>query len=206
MFGSAASGGRRRPSARAPRARPGARRRGSRRSPRGRAAEPGRGLGRADARERLGALVEGEQRDDRQCRDRADRVDRVDQLVEVVERLEHEQVGAAALEQRGLLREERAPVVLAVACSPIGPIAPPMKTSRPEISRASRASFTRSELIAPSSSSRKCARELAPVGAERVRLDQLGARVDEAEVQRDDALGRAEVRLLGRAQARTPRP
>src|SRR5947208_789252 len=43
-------------------------------------------------------------------------------------------------------------------------------------------------------------RELRAAGAERVRLDQLGARVDEAHVQRDDSLGRADVRLLGTAQ------
>ena len=35
---------------------------------------------------------------------------------------------------------------------------------------------------------------------EGVRLDQLGAGVDEADVQGDDRLGRAQVRLLGRAQ------
>ena len=46
-------------------------------------------------------------------------------------------------------------------------------------------------------------RELAPVRAERVRLDQLGARVDEADVQRDDRIGRAQVRLLGGAQRGT---
>ena len=45
-------------------------------------------------------------------------------------------------------------------------------------------------------------RQLAPVGAERVRLDQLGPRADVARVHGDDALGRAQVRLLGAAQAR----
>ena len=44
--------------------------------------------------------------------------------------------------------------------------------------------------------------QLAPVRAERVRLDQLGPGPDEAQVRRDDALGRADVRLLGAAQAR----
>ena len=77
-----------------------------------------------------------------------------------------------------------------------------MKTSRPETSRASRASRTASALIRSNSSSRKCLRELRPVRAERVRLDQLGARADVAEVDVDDALGRAEVRLLRAAQAR----
>ena len=44
--------------------------------------------------------------------------------------------------------------------------------------------------------------ELAPVGAERVGLDQLGACADVARVDGDDALGRPEVRLLGTAQGR----
>ena len=54
--------------------------------------------------------------------------------------------------------------------------------------------------------------ELAAVGAERVRLDQVGAGLDEAGVELDDGLGRAEVRLLGAAKAgaaletRTPMP
>src|SRR5205085_4781237 len=38
-------------------------------------------------------------------------------------------------------------------------------------------------------------RELAAVCAEGVRLDELRARVDEADVERDDRVGRAEVRL-----------
>ena len=66
-------------------------------------------LARRHAGERLGALVEGHQRDDRQARDAAHRLDRVDELLEVVERLDHEEVGAAALEDRGLLGEELPP-------------------------------------------------------------------------------------------------
>ena len=45
-------------------------------------------------------------------------------------------------------------------------------------------------------------RELAPIRAERVRLDEFCTRVDEADVQRDDRFGRAEIRLLRTAQAR----
>ena len=44
--------------------------------------------------------------------------------------------------------------------------------------------------------------ELAAVRAEGVRLDQLGPGADEAEMERQDALRRAEVRLLGAAEAR----
>ena len=42
--------------------------------------------------------------------------------------------------------------------------------------------------------------ELAAVGAEGVRLDQLGAGADEARVQRDDALRRPQVGFLGAAK------
>ena len=45
-------------------------------------------------------------------------------------------------------------------------------------------------------------RELAPVGAEGVRLDQVGAGADEARVQRHDALRSAEVGLFRAAQPR----
>ena len=86
------------------------------------------------------------------------------------------------------------------ADSPIGPIEPAMNTSRPEISRASRASLTAAELIRSKSSSRKPAGQLAPVGPEGVRLDQVGAGVDEADVEGDDGLWRTEICLLGRPQ------
>ena len=68
--------------------------------------QPRCGLGRGHAGQRLGALVERQQRDDRQTRDAAHRLDRIDDLLEVVERFDHEEVGAAAVEHCGLLREE----------------------------------------------------------------------------------------------------
>ena len=46
------------------------------------------------------------------------------------------------------------------------------------------------------------ARELPAVGAERVRLDQLRAGPDEAQVDADHRLGRFQVRLLGVARSR----
>ena len=61
----------------------------------------------ADPAGDLGVVVEGEQRDDRERRDAAHGLDRDDELVEVEERLDHEQVDAAALEHRRLLRIER---------------------------------------------------------------------------------------------------
>src|ERR671923_27568 len=45
-------------------------------------------------------------------------------------------------------------------------------------------------------------RELVAVGAERVRLDQVGAGADEARVQGDDAIRRAQVGLLWTPQSR----
>ncbi len=45
-------------------------------------------------------------------------------------------------------------------------------------------------------------RELATVGAEGVRLDQLGTGVHEAHVERDDGVRRAQVRLLCATQTR----
>jgi len=65
--------------------------------------EPLGRLARGHPGERLRALVEGHERHDRQRRDLADGLDRVGQLVEVVEGLDHEQVGAAALEHLRLL-------------------------------------------------------------------------------------------------------
>ena len=127
--------------------------------------EPLGRLARGHAGERLGALVEGHQRDDRQARDAAHRLDRVDELLEVVERLDHEEVGAAALEDAAPARRRARAATRADADSPSGPIEPAMNTSRPEISRASRASLTAAELIRSKSSSRNrpaSLRRLAP--------------------------------------------
>jgi hypothetical protein len=65
-----------------------------------------------DAAEGLGVLVEGQERDDRQARDLLHRLDRRRQLVEVEEGLDHEQVDAPAVEQGGLLGEDRAPCLV----------------------------------------------------------------------------------------------
>ena len=172
----------------------------------GRDVEPveplGRGLGR-DAAERLAVGVERHQRDDRERRDAADGLDRGDELVEVEERLEHEQVDAAALEDLRLLAEELAllggvePLDVADRADRAGD----EDVRARHLARLAREAHRRRvdplELVLE-----EVRRQLAPVGAERVRLDQLGAGADEARVQRDDALGRAQVRLLGAAQAR----
>ena len=173
---------------------------------RGRDVEPGeplgRGLGR-DAAERLAVGVEGHQRDDRQRRDAADGLDRGDELVEVEERLEHQQVDAAALEDLRLLAEELAllggvePLDVADRADRAGDVDVRAR-HLPRLAReAHRRRVDPLELVLE-----EVPRELAPVGAERVRLDQLGAGADEARVEGDDALGRAQVRLLGAAQPR----
>ena len=158
-------------------------------------------LARRHAGQRLRALVEGEQRDDGEARDRPDGLDRVDELVEVVERLDHEQVGAPALEHRRLVGEEL--------------------TALPRGHRlAERPDRARDEDLAPGHLAcvarelhggrvdplevvlEEVVRELAAVRAEGVRLDELRARVDEADVERDDRVRGAEIRLFRAAQAR----
>ena len=66
---------------------------------------------RRNAAERLRVLVERQQADDRQRGDRAHRPDRREQLVQLVERLDHEEVDAAALQDPGLLGEDRVAVL-----------------------------------------------------------------------------------------------
>ena len=151
--------------------------------------------------ERLRVLVEGHQRDDRQRRHAAHGPDCELELVQVVERLDHEQVDAASGEHGRLLGELVEPPVLRVADV----------TERPD--RAGDEDLLARDLARVACELHACgidrlelglekvARELAPVAAERVRLDQLGARADEAEMEVDDALRRAYVRLLGAAKA-----
>ena len=158
-------------------------------------------LGR-DSGEGHAVGVERQQRDDRQRGDGAHRRDRRLELVEVEERLDHEEVDAAAFEHRRLLRDELGGIEAA------------------QLDVAERPDRAGDEDVAPRDLARlardahgggvdrlrllreEVARELAAVRAERVRLDELGAGVDVAEVHAEHALGRAEVRLLGAAQSR----
>ena len=162
-------------------------------------AQPVGGFPGGHAGERLGALVEGEERDDRQARNRPDGFDRVDDLVEVVERLDDEEVGAAALEDLGLLGEEVA-----------------ADAGRGRL--AERADRPRDEDVAPGDLAgvsgeldrrrvdplevvlEEVRGELAAVGSEGVRLDHVGAGVDEADVEGHDRVRGAEVRFLGAAE------
>ena len=151
--------------------------------------------------ERLGVLVEGQERDDRQRRDAPHGRDRVHELLEVEERLEHEEVGAAVLEHRRLLREELEPLLRARRLAERPDRAADEDVAARQLPRLAgelhRGRVDPLELVV-----QVVGGELPAVRAERVRLDQLRAGVDEAHVQRDDRLGRPQVRLLGRAQAR----
>ena len=161
--------------------------------------ERGRGLFGGDAAERLRVLVEREQADDGQPRHAADGSDRRDQLVELVERLDHEEVDAAAFQQRRLLGEDR----LAL-----------LRRPAERADRAGDEDVRAGDLArVPRNLHRRLVhrgdvvlevvlRELAAVGSERVRLDHVRAGPDEAEVEREHALGRPQVRLLGAAEAR----
>ncbi len=160
-----------------------------------------RGLRCGHAGERLRTLVECQQGDDRKARHAANRLDRVDGFVQVVERLDHEQVGAAALEDLRLLgegipadtrdrllteRTDRACDEHVLARDLAG------VAGELDADRVDALQLVLEEVL----------RELDAVRAERIRLDQLGAGVDEADVQRDHRLRRAQVRLLGGAQSR----
>ena len=160
-----------------------------------------RGLGGLHAGERLGRLVEGHQRDDRQARHAAHGLDRIDELLEVVEGLDHEEVGAAALEDRRLLGEQVVPQARRGRLADRADRAGDEDLAAGHVARLprelDRRGVDRLDVVLE-----EVARELAAVGAEAVRLDQLRAGVDVADVERDDDLRRAEVRLLGRPQPR----
>ena len=154
---------------------------------------------RRDSGERFRVLVEGQQRNDRQARHAPHRLDRVNELLEVVERLRHEEVGSAPLEHTGLLREElpadprgrgladraHRPGDEHIAACDLACLAGELDPGRVDTLQLVLEEVTG---------------QLAPVGAEGVRLDQLRAGVDKADVERDDGLGRPQVRLLRAAQ------
>ena len=159
------------------------------------------GFASAHAGEGLRFVLEREQRDDRQARDAANGLDRDHELVEVEERLEHEQVGAAPLQDRRLLGEEPGALLDARVVAERADRAPDEDVAPGDLARlAGEADAGGDDLL--ELVLEVVAGQLAPVRAERVRLDQLGARADEADVQRDDGVGRSEVRLLRGAEAR----
>ena len=156
----------------------------------------------ADAARDLGLVVERQEGDDRERRHAAHRLDRNDELLEVEEGLDHEEIHAAPLEHPRLGGVQRAV---------LGGVE--------HLELAERADRARDEDVAARDLARLAgepdaggvdrlervveqhAGELAAIRAEGVRLDQLRPRRDVARVDGDDALRRAEVRLLGAAQA-----
>ena len=154
------------------------------------------GVACRDAGHRHPVAVEAHQRHDRQARDGAHRLDRELQLEQVVERLEHHDIGAAALQDPRLLGERGAVVLSArpdrpadedLAAGDLACLAGELHPGRVDLLEV-----VLEEVLG----------QLGSVRAERVRLDQLGPGVDEADVHRDDRVGGAQVRLLGAAQAR----
>ncbi len=158
-------------------------------------------LARGHACEGFGALVEGHQRDDRKARDGAGALDRVHQLVEVVERLDHEQVRSSALEHLGLLGEELPAHARGGRLSE-GPDGAADEDVAPGRLARVAGQLDRGRVDLLELVLEEVLGELAPVRAEAVRLDQLGARVDKADVEGDDGVRGAQVCLLGAAQAR----
>ena len=158
-------------------------------------------LGR-DASECLPVRVEGHQRDDGEGGDSANRLDRGDELLEVEERLEHQQVDAASLQHLRLLAER---LTLLGHVEALHLAARPDRAGDEDVRSRDLPRLARephSARIDPLEVVlQEVRRELAAVRAEGVRLDQLRAGADEARVQRDDALRRAQVRLLGAAEA-----
>ena len=164
--------------------------------------QPLGGFVRADAAQRLGVLVEGEERDDRQRGDGANGVDRRRELLELEERLDGEEVDAPSLQELGLLREERPLVVPVLARVPERPDRPGYEdVAAGDLTRLAgdlhRRFVDSADVVVEIALT-----QLAAVGAERVRLHELRARFDEAEVEGEDALRGAEIRLLGAAKTR----
>ena len=160
----------------------------------------GRLLGR-DASERLSVRVEGHQRDDGKRGDAANGLDRSDELLEVEERLEHQQVDTTSFQDLRLLAERLALLgeveALDLAARPDRAGDEDVRSG--DLSRLPREpNSARVDLLEVVL--QEVRRELAAVGAEGVRLDQLRAGADEARMQRDDALRCAQVRLFGAAQ------
>ena len=156
-----------------------------------------------DAAERLPVGVERHQRDERQARHTAHGLDRDEELLQVVERLQHQQVDAAALQHPGLLDEQRGrlggveQLRLAEGADRAGDedLAARHLARLPREPDAGRVDLLQLLLEVER-------RQLAAIRPERVRLDQVGAGANEARVERDDALRRAQVRLLGAPQPR----
>src|SRR5439155_14359646 len=133
-------------------------------------------------------LVERHQRDDWKGRYVAHRVDRVIELTQVRERLDEEHVSSAALEDRRLLGVDLAPDPrrrrLAERADRSGDEHVLARDLAGVAGELHRGRVDVLEVVLE-----VMVRELAAVRAERVRLDELGARSYETDVERDHGLG-----------------
>ena len=161
-------------------------------------------VARGDPGERLAVLVEGQLRHDRERRDVPHRRNRRLQLLEVEERLDQEEVDAPSFEKPRLLVEDVVGLDAAVL-----PLELAQRPDRPadEDRRARDVPRLPGELDAALDDVLEPVLEvlrgqLAAVRPKRVRLDELRTGANEALVDFDDRLGRAQVGLLGAAQAR----
>ena len=159
----------------------------------------GRLLG-ADAAERERVLVEGQERDHGQRRHRADGGDGGQQPLHVEERLDGEEIDSAPLEQLRLLCVDRGLVLLDVARIADRPDRPRDEDlAAGDVARFA-GDLDRGLVDLPHLVVEEPLAELVAVGAERVRLDELCTGADEAEMEREHALGRAQICLLRAAQ------
>ncbi len=162
--------------------------------------EPGDRVACRHARERLGVLVEREHGEDGERRDAPDRGDCALQFRQVEEGLDGEEVHAPAFENFRLLGEDlRAVLVrdrfqLAEWPDRAGDEHVPAGHFSRVAGELDGARVDRVQVILEVVRS-----ELPAVGAEGVRLDQVGAGGDEACVQLHDGLGRAQIGLFGHA-------
>ncbi len=165
-------------------------------------AEAFSGVSGGEPRERFCARVERQHCEHRQGGDAADGLDRRLELVELEEGLDGEEVDAAALEDGGLLGEDLLALVgldrlVAEGADRAGDEHVAARDLPRLACQLDAGAVDVRELVLEVAGG-----ELAAVGAERVRFDHVRPGLDEADVELDDGLGRAQVRLFGDADAR----
>ena len=158
---------------------------------------------RGHSAERLTLLVEGEHGHDREGGDLPHGLDRLLELVELEEGLDHEEVDAARIERCGLLFEDPAAVVRRDVAELAERADRPGDENVPACDLAGLTSELHPGAVDVLDLVLEEVRaQLPAVGPERVRFDQVGAGVDEADVQGDDRLRRAQIRLFRAAKPR----
>ncbi len=164
--------------------------------------ECGRSLLRRNSTEGLCVLVEREERDDRKRGYVPYGCDCGGKIVQVVERLDHEQVDASPLQELRLLGKDRAPLLMESPDLAEGADRPCDEHVLPRDLTGVPGDLHRGFVDHGDVVLEVVLCELSSVCAERVRLDELCAGADEPEVEREDALGGAQIGLLGAAEPR----